>query len=126
MFRELRTDVSVPAPRVSLHVEDELLQRLRAGDDAAFAEIVRAWSPVMMRVARFHVSTEASAEEVVQETWMAVVRGLDAFEGRSTVRTWAFRILTNLAKTRGVREAPGGPLVEILVAAEALRVPAAG
>lgn len=119
MVRKLRTDVSVPAPRMSVDVEDELLQSLRAGDDAAFAEIVRAWSPVMMRVARFHVSTEASAEEIVQETWMAVVRGLDAFEGRSTVRTWAFRILTNLAKTRGVRESRTVPMATLASGEEA-------
>ncbi|HEU4911359.1 MAG TPA: sigma-70 family RNA polymerase sigma factor [Actinomycetes bacterium] len=113
MARDLRTNAPVPAPRMSVHVEDELLEKLRAGEDSVFAEIVRAWSPVMMRVARFHVSTEASAEEVVQETWLAVIRGLDAFEGRSTVRTWVFRILTNLAKTRGVREARTVPMATL-------------
>ena len=65
---------------------------------------------MMLRVARGHVSTDASCEEVVQETWMAVVRGLDRFEGRSSLRTWVFRILTNLAKTRGVREARSVPM----------------
>jgi len=90
--------------------EQELVKRLRCGDDRAFTEIVDAWSPVMLRVARSHVSTDASAEEVVQDAWMAVVKGLGRFEGRSSVRTWAFRILTNLAKTRGVREARTVPL----------------
>jgi RNA polymerase sigma-70 factor (ECF subfamily) len=83
----------------------ELLDRLRAGDRTAFAELVGAWSPVLLRVARLHVSTHASAEEVVQETWLAVIRQLDRFEGRSSLRTWVFRILENQARTRGVREA---------------------
>ena len=90
--------------------ESEVLDRLRRGDERAFAGLVRDWSPVMLRVARGHVSTDASCEEVVQETWMAVIRGLDRFEGRSSLRTWVFRILTNLAKTRGVREARSVPM----------------
>jgi RNA polymerase sigma-70 factor (ECF subfamily) len=60
---------------------------------------------MLLRVARLHVSTHASAEEVVQETWLAVIRQLDRFEGRSSLRTWVFRILENQARTRGVREA---------------------
>lgn len=103
--------VSLPAPRVeAIAADEDLVRRLRAGDERTFAGLVVGWSPIMLRVARFHVSTDASAEEVVQETWMAVVRGIDAFESRATVRTWAFRILTNLAKTRGVREARTVPL----------------
>ncbi len=104
----------VPAARAPQVDDSELVDRLRRGDERAFAEVVSSWSPVMLRVARGHVSTDASCEEIVQETWMAVVRGLGAFEGRSSLRTWVFRILTNLAKTRGVREAgrcrcpPGG------------------
>ncbi|HSK25947.1 MAG TPA: RNA polymerase sigma factor [Jiangellales bacterium] len=85
--------------------DEELVTRLRRGDADAFGEVVDRWSPMMVRVARSHVSTDASAQEVVQDTWMAVVRGLDRFEGRSSLRTWVFRILTNVAKTRGVREA---------------------
>jgi RNA polymerase sigma-70 factor (ECF subfamily) len=85
--------------------DTELVDRLRAGDADAFAELVEDWSPLMLRLARTHVSTQASAEEIVQETWLAVIRGLDRFEGRSSLRTWVFRILTNQAKTRGVREA---------------------
>jgi RNA polymerase sigma-70 factor (ECF subfamily) len=83
----------------------ELLERLRAGDRIAFAELVDAWSPVLLRVALLHVSTRASAEEVVQDTWLAVIRQLDRFEGRSSLRTWVFRILENQARSRGVREA---------------------
>ncbi|MEP6814661.1 MAG: sigma-70 family RNA polymerase sigma factor [Marmoricola sp.] len=77
---------------------------LLARDEGTFAHVVGLWSPTMLRVARSHVSTDASAEEVVQDTWLAVLRGLDRFEGRSSLRTWVFRILANTAKTRGVRE----------------------
>ena len=87
----------------------ELLERLRAGNRAAFAELVDAWSPMLLRVARCHVSTAASAEEVVQDTWLAVIRQLDRFEGRSSLRTWVFRILENQARTRGVRESRAVP-----------------
>jgi RNA polymerase sigma-70 factor (ECF subfamily) len=81
-----------------------LVERLRAGDEAAFMEIVRAWSPSMLRLARMFVPSRAVAEEVVQETWLGVLRGLDRFEGRSSLKTWVFRILVNRARTRGVRE----------------------
>jgi RNA polymerase sigma-70 factor, ECF subfamily len=87
----------------------ELLERLRTGNRAAFAELVDAWSPMLLRVARCHVSTRASAEEVVQDTWLAVIRQLDRFEGRSSLRTWVFRILENQARTRGVRESRSVP-----------------
>jgi RNA polymerase sigma-70 factor (ECF subfamily) len=82
----------------------DLVARLEAGDEEAFAEILLAWSPAMLRVARAHVSTQASAEEVVQDTWLAVITGLAGFQGRSSLRTWVFSILVNKAKTRGVRE----------------------
>ncbi len=81
-----------------------LVAALAARDEAAFAELVDRWGPTMLRVARSHVSTDASAEEVVQDTWVAVLRGLDGFEGRSSLRTWVFRILANIAKTRGIRD----------------------
>ena len=83
----------------------ELLDQLRAGDEVAFASIVRSWSPAMLRVARAYVHSSASAEEVVQEAWLAVVRGLSGFEGRAQLRTWTFRILVNVARRRGAREA---------------------
>ena len=83
---------------------------LRSRDEAAFRMLVEAWTPVMTRVARAHVSTDASADEVVQETWLGVLRGIDAFEARSSLRTWTFRILTNIAKTRGVRELRAVPM----------------
>jgi RNA polymerase sigma-70 factor (ECF subfamily) len=86
------------------HDEGELLASLRAGDEAAFARLVSEWSRPMLLLARGFVSTEASAQEVVQDAWLAVIRGLDGFEGRSAFRTWVYRILVNIAKTRGVRE----------------------
>ena len=88
----------------------KLLQRLRAGDSDAFAEVVRAWSPMMLQAARAYVSTDASAQEVVQEAWLAMIRGLDRFEGRSSLRTWVLAILGNIGRTRGVREARTVPL----------------
>lgn len=106
----LRTGADLTAPRPGSSNDQGLVERLRGGDEAAFAGIVTGWSPMMLRVARGHVSTDASCEEVVQETWMAVIRALDGFEGRSSLRTWVFRILTNLAKTRGVREARSVPM----------------
>lgn len=81
-----------------------LLAALRGGEEAAFARLVDEWSPLMLRLARLHVPSEASAEEVVQEAWIAVLRGLDRFEGRSRLRTWVLSILFNIAKTTGVRE----------------------
>jgi RNA polymerase sigma-70 factor (ECF subfamily) len=84
--------------------EEKLLAALRARDEEAFRELVREYQPSLVRVARIYVSTQAAAEEVAAETWLAVLNGLDRFEGRSSLRTWIFRILTNIAKTRGVRD----------------------
>ncbi len=84
--------------------DTQLVEALRAGDEAAFRELVREYQPSLVRVARIYVSTQAAAEEVVQETWLGVLKGLDRFEGRSSLRTWIFRILTNIAKTRAVRD----------------------
>jgi len=81
-----------------------LLAALRAGDEAAFAALVTRYHASLKRVARAYVSTDAVAEEVVQDTWMAAIRGLDRFEQRATIKTWLFRILTNQAKSRGMRE----------------------
>lgn len=81
-----------------------LVERLRARDEEAFMELVRDLSPSLLRVARMFVPTAALAEDVVQETWLAVLNGIDRFEGRSSLKTWIFRIVTNTAKTRGERE----------------------
>jgi RNA polymerase sigma-70 factor (ECF subfamily) len=85
--------------------DPELVERLRGGDEQAFAEVVRAWAPAMLRVARAHVRTHATAEEVVQEAWIAVLRGIDGFAARASLRTWVFRILVNTARRRGRAEA---------------------
>ncbi|HEX6388209.1 MAG TPA: sigma factor, partial [Solirubrobacteraceae bacterium] len=84
--------------------EAQLLERLRAKDEAAFAELVRMWTPSMVRVALMYVPSRAVADEVVQETWLGVLNGIDRFEGRSSLKTWVFRILVNRARTRGERE----------------------
>jgi len=82
----------------------ELIDAIKRGDEAAFAAMVDAYSPSLLRTARMFVRDRAVAEEVVQETWVAVLRGIDRFEGRSSLRTWIFRILMNTAKTRAQRE----------------------
>jgi RNA polymerase sigma-70 factor, ECF subfamily len=81
-----------------------LVDGLRAGDEAAFAELMRQYGASMLRVAQLYVRSRAVAEEVVQEGWLAVFNGIGRFEGRSSLKTWLFRILTNTAKTRAVRE----------------------
>jgi RNA polymerase sigma-70 factor, ECF subfamily len=81
-----------------------LIEGLKAGDEAAFRELVDAYGPMLMRLALMHVPSRAVAEEVVQETWLAVLNGIDRFEGRSSLKTWITSILLNTARTRGERE----------------------
>ena len=90
--------------------DTELLARLRDGDEAAFTTLVGRYQGSLLRVARTFVPNDAVAEEVVQDTWMGVVRGIDRFEGRSSFKTWLFRILVNRARTSGVREHRSVPL----------------
>jgi RNA polymerase sigma-70 factor (ECF subfamily) len=96
---------------VSLVAADEraLVEALRRGDEAAFEELVRTYHASLLRVARLYVSSPSVAEEVVQETWVGVLNGIGRFEGRSSLKTWIFRILTNTAKTRGIREGRSVP-----------------
>ena len=82
----------------------DLVVRLRAGDEAAFAALVERYHASLLRLAQTMVPSRAIAEEVVQETWLGVVRGIGRFEGRSSLRTWLFHILVNRARTTGVRE----------------------
>ena len=82
-----------------------LVAALRRGDERAFAEVVEAFHPMLRRIARGYVRTEESVGDVVQETWIAVLRGLDRFEGRSSLRTWVVSILVNVARSHAVREA---------------------
>ena len=84
--------------------ERRLIEQLKAGDERAFARLLDEYSSALLRVAMAHVSSRAVAEEVVQETWLGVINGIDRFEGRSSLKTWIFRILTNTANTRGSRE----------------------
>ena len=104
-------------------IQDQLLllDGLRAGDEAAFATLVRLHGPAMLRVAQLYVRSRAVAEEVVQDAWIGVLDGVGRFEGRSSLKTWIFRILANKAKTRAAREArtipfstldPGEPAVD--------------
>ncbi|HEU4328501.1 MAG TPA: sigma-70 family RNA polymerase sigma factor [Roseiflexaceae bacterium] len=89
--------------------EAELIAALRRGDEAAFAALVQRYHSALLRLARVYVANPAAAEEVVQETWLGLLRGLPRFEGRSSLRTWLFRILVNRAKTRGEREGRSVP-----------------
>jgi RNA polymerase sigma-70 factor (ECF subfamily) len=82
----------------------ELVKRLRDGDESAFVELIDRYGATMLRVAQMYVRDRGTAEEVVQETWLAVLNGIDRFEERSSLKTWLFRILTNRAKTRGQRD----------------------
>ena len=84
--------------------ESALIAALRAGDQVAFAALVDKHTPTMLRVARGYVPNHAIAEEVVQETWMALVKGINRFEGRSSLQTWLFAVMANIAKSRGLRE----------------------
>src|SRR5262245_30823054 len=87
-------------------MDDEriLIQKLRARDETAFVELVKRYYGYLLPLANFWVSNRAVAEEVVQETWLAVLTGIDRFEERSSFKTWISRIVMNLARTRGVRE----------------------
>jgi RNA polymerase sigma-70 factor (ECF subfamily) len=92
-------------PRSIAHGEDEaLVAALCRGNADAFATLVDRHSPAMIRVAMAYVPTRAAAEEAVQETWIGVMRGIDGFEGRASLKTWIFRILTNVAMRSGARE----------------------
>lgn len=84
--------------------EAALIAALRAGEQDAFCQLVDTYTPAMLRVARGYVPSHAIAEEVVQETWIALVRGIDRFAGRSSLKTWLFTVMSNIAKARGVRE----------------------
>ena len=84
--------------------DEELVAALRAGDESAYANLIEELTPALTRLALAHVPSRAVADEVVQDTWLGVLRGIDRFEGRSALRTWIFQILLNNARTRGKRE----------------------
>jgi RNA polymerase sigma-70 factor (ECF subfamily) len=87
-------------------VDDDgvLLEKLLAGDESAFRDLVGRYHTSLVRVARYHVDSEAAAEDVAQDTWLAVLRGVHRFEGRSSFKTWLFKILVNRARTSGGRD----------------------
>lgn len=87
----------------------DLVAALRAGDEAAFVTLVRRHQAALLRLARTFVRDRAVAEEVVQETWLAVLNGIERFEGRASLKTWIFQILANRARTRAVRERRSAP-----------------
>jgi RNA polymerase sigma-70 factor (ECF subfamily) len=99
------------SPASALSAEEAvLLARLREGDERAFETLVDRHYGTMLTVARGYVKSRAVAEEVVQEAWLGVLKGIDRFEGRSSLRTWILRIVANIAQTRGAREARSVPL----------------
>ena len=103
----LTTAYDLQVETVKAHpVTDErrLIEQLRCGDESAFARLVDELTPGMLRVARTYVPSDAIAADVVQETWLGVLRGLDGFEARSSLKTWVYRILINRARTRGAAE----------------------
>lgn len=106
--------------------EKELLERLRAGDEAAFLALVDRHEPSMMRLARSFVPSAAVAEEVVQDTWLGVLRGIEDFAGRSSLRTWLLKILVNRARTTGAREGRSVAIGDAVPAVDAGRFDAAG
>jgi RNA polymerase sigma-70 factor (ECF subfamily) len=89
--------------------ELRLVEALRSGNEGAFVSLIDRYHTSMLRLAMIFVASQAVAEEVVQDTWMGVLQGLDRFEGRSSLKTWIFRILTNRAKTRAQREGRSVP-----------------
>jgi RNA polymerase sigma-70 factor (ECF subfamily) len=97
------------APGTASPDDRRTIAAILAGDERAFEELVDRYNPSLLRVARGYVSNRTAAEEAVQDTWIGVLRGLPSFEGRSSLRTWIFRILVNQAITRGVRESRSVP-----------------
>jgi RNA polymerase sigma-70 factor (ECF subfamily) len=95
------------------HDEADLLERLRSGDERAFEALVESYYGTMLSIAQSYVKSRAVAEEVVQDAWVGVLKGLERFEGRSSLKTWIISIVINIAKTRGVREARSVPFASL-------------
>lgn len=93
--------------------ERRLVEALRDRDEDAFAELIERYNGSLVRLALMYVPSRAVAEDVAQETWLGVLRGIDGFQGRSSLRTWIYRILINTAKTRGAREARSVPFASL-------------
>ena len=95
--------------------DQTVVEALRRGDEKAFASLVGRYHPSLLRLAMSYVATREQAEDVVQETWLGVLNGIDRFEARSSLKTWIFRILVNRAKTKGVRERRSVPFSSLEV-----------
>jgi RNA polymerase sigma-70 factor, ECF subfamily len=109
-FAPSRYDSRVNETSVVASSQDlETIQRLLVGDEKAFLMLVDQHHATMLRIAQMYVSSRAVAEEAVQDAWLGILKGLSAFEGRSSLRTWMYRILMNVAKTRGAREGRSVP-----------------
>jgi len=116
-----------PQDRAARADEDlNLLTRLKSGDEEAFITLVNRHHDSMLRLARTFVHSQALAEEIVQDTWIGALRGIDRFEGRSSLRTWLLAILVNRARTTGVREARSVPIADIEPAVDAARFNSSG
>jgi RNA polymerase sigma-70 factor (ECF subfamily) len=110
----------------NMETDAELLTKLRSGDEAAFVSLVSRYNPSLLRVANTYVPSPALAEDAVQEAWIGVLRGLDTFEARSSVKTWIFRILINRARTVGTKEPRYLPLPSDEPAVDPFRFDAGG
>src|SRR3954471_22789847 len=104
----LKGEMLLLCVRMETDADADLLDRLRSGDEAAFASLVQRYQVRLLRLAESAVGSRAVAEEAVQDTWLAVVRGVERFEGRSSFKTWLFRILLNRARTAGGKEQRAG------------------
>jgi RNA polymerase sigma-70 factor (ECF subfamily) len=113
-LRSGRVRLRLARPGAPSDPDAPLLDRLRDRDEAAFMELVERYHGALVRLAQSFVSSRAIAEEVAQETWLGVLNGIDRFEGRSSLKTWIFRILVNRARTRGERESRSVPFSSLV------------
>jgi RNA polymerase sigma-70 factor (ECF subfamily) len=118
--------MSLRRPDPAAVAEAELVARLRAGDEAAFVALARRHQTTMLRLAAAFVPSTAVAEEVVQDTWLAVLRGIDGFAGLSSFKTWLLRILVNRAKSTGMSEARSVAIEDVGPALDRSRFDATG
>src|SRR5579864_338794 len=107
--QSMKAQPGLPTAYIASMEEMRLVEALRSGSEAAFVMLIEQYHRALLRLAMVYVPSRAVAEEVVQETWLGVLQGLQRVEGRSSLKTWIFRILTNCAKTRAQREGRSVP-----------------